>query len=40
VGVATAQLFPQLVLGASGGFASRKTGDLFNGNSSANPSTY
>lgn len=40
VGVATAQLFPQLVLGASGGFASRKTSDLFNGNSSSNPSTY
>jgi outer membrane protein, multidrug efflux system len=40
IGVATAQLFPQMVLGASGGFASRKTGDLFNGNSSANPSTY
>jgi NodT family efflux transporter outer membrane factor (OMF) lipoprotein len=40
VGVATAQLFPQLVLGASGGFASQETGDLFNGNSSANPSTY
>jgi outer membrane protein TolC len=28
------------VLGASGGFASRETGDLFNGNSSADPSTY
>ncbi|MCL4222493.1 MAG: efflux transporter outer membrane subunit [Phycisphaerales bacterium] len=40
VGVATAQLFPQMVLGASGGFASRKSGDLFNGNSSDNPSTY
>ena len=40
VGVATAQLFPQLVLGASAGLASRKTGDLFNGNSSTNPSTY
>ncbi|MBC7833599.1 MAG: efflux transporter outer membrane subunit [Phycisphaerales bacterium] len=34
VGVATAQLFPQMVLGASGGFASRKTGELFNGDSS------
>lgn len=40
VGVATAQLFPQMVLGASGGFASRKTGDLFNGNSSDPSSTY
>lgn len=40
VGVATAQLFPQMVLGATGGFASRRSGDLFNGNTSANPSTY
>ncbi len=40
VGVATAQLFPQMVLGVSGGFASRKGGDLFNGNSSSNSSTY
>lgn len=40
VGVATAQLFPQMVLGVGGGFASRKSGDLFNGNSSVNPSTY
>lgn len=40
VGVATAQLFPQMVLGVGGGFASRKSGDLFNGNSSGNPSTY
>ncbi len=40
VGVATAQLFPQMVLGASGGLASRKTGDLFNGNSATNPSSY
>jgi NodT family efflux transporter outer membrane factor (OMF) lipoprotein len=40
VGVATAQLFPQMVLGASGGLASRKTGDLFNGNSTSNPSSY
>jgi outer membrane protein, multidrug efflux system len=40
IGVATAQLFPQMVLGASGGFASRKSSDLLNGNSSANPSTY
>lgn len=40
VGVATAQLFPQLVLGASAGFASRDTGDLFNGNSTSEPSNY
>jgi len=40
VGVATAQLFPQIVLGVGGGFASRSSGELFNGNSSANPSTY
>jgi NodT family efflux transporter outer membrane factor (OMF) lipoprotein len=40
VGVATAQLFPQLVLGASGGFASREIDELFNGKSSASPSTY
>jgi NodT family efflux transporter outer membrane factor (OMF) lipoprotein len=40
VGVATAQLFPQVVLGVSAGFASRKAEDLFNGNSSGNPSTY
>ncbi|MCW5766323.1 MAG: efflux transporter outer membrane subunit [Phycisphaeraceae bacterium] len=40
VGVATAQLFPQMVLGVGGGFASRNSGDLFNGNSSADPSTY
>ena len=33
VGVATAQLFPQLVLGGSGGLASRNSGQLFNGNS-------
>ena len=33
VGVATAQLFPQLVLGGVGGLASRNFGDLFNGNS-------
>jgi outer membrane protein, multidrug efflux system len=39
VGVATAALFPQMVLGASAGLSSRKTGDLFNGNSSTNPST-
>lgn len=40
VGVATAQLFPQMVLGVGGGFASRRSGDLLNGNSSANASTY
>jgi len=40
VGVATAQLFPQLTLGASVGFASRKSHDLFNGNTSANPSSF
>ncbi len=40
VGVATAQLFPQMVLGASAGFASRQTDQLFNGNTSTNPSTY
>jgi len=34
VGVATAQLFPQVVLGGSAGFASRDTGDLFKANSS------
>lgn len=39
VGVATATLFPQMVLGASGGLASRNTDDLFNGSSSINPST-
>jgi NodT family efflux transporter outer membrane factor (OMF) lipoprotein len=33
VGVATAQLFPQLVLGGSGGLSSRNFGDLFKGNS-------
>ena len=40
VGAATAQLFPQVVLGGSAGLASNKTGDLFNGNSSNNPSSY
>jgi len=33
VGVATAQLFPQMVLGGTTGLASRNTGELFNGNS-------
>jgi NodT family efflux transporter outer membrane factor (OMF) lipoprotein len=40
VGVATAQLFPQVKLGASGGLSSRETGDLFNGNSGDASSTY
>jgi NodT family efflux transporter outer membrane factor (OMF) lipoprotein len=40
VGVATAQLFPQVVLGGSAGFASRTGHDLFNGNGTDNPSTY
>jgi NodT family efflux transporter outer membrane factor (OMF) lipoprotein len=40
VGVATAQLFPQLVLGGSAGLASREFGDLFNGNSSNDSSSY
>jgi NodT family efflux transporter outer membrane factor (OMF) lipoprotein len=40
VGVATAQLFPQTVLGVGAGLASRKTGDLFNGNTSSDPSSY
>lgn len=33
VGVAIAQLFPQLVLGGAGGLSSRNTGELFNRNS-------
>jgi len=33
VGVATAQLFPQMMLGGTTGLASRNTGELFNGNS-------
>jgi NodT family efflux transporter outer membrane factor (OMF) lipoprotein len=40
VGVATAQLFPQVVLGGSGGLASRDFDDLFNGNTSKNSSSY
>jgi NodT family efflux transporter outer membrane factor (OMF) lipoprotein len=40
VGVATAQLFPQLVLGGSGGLQSREFDNLFNGNSTNSPSTY
>lgn len=33
VGLATAQLFPQAVLGGAGGLSSRSSGELFNGNS-------
>ena len=33
VGAATAQLFPQMMLGGVGGLASRNSGELFNGNS-------
>ena len=33
VGVATAQLFPQMVIGGVGGLSSRNSGELFNGNS-------
>lgn len=40
VGVAKAQLFPQMVLGGSGGLQSRDASDLFNGNSSGDSSTY
>jgi NodT family efflux transporter outer membrane factor (OMF) lipoprotein len=40
VGVATAELFPKVKLGASGGLSSRETGDLFNGNSGSPSSTY
>jgi len=40
VGVATAQLFPQVVLGGSAGLQSRDTGDLFNGNSEPSSSFY
>jgi NodT family efflux transporter outer membrane factor (OMF) lipoprotein len=40
VGVATAQLFPQVILGASAGFQSRDTGDLFNGNSTSPSSDF
>jgi NodT family efflux transporter outer membrane factor (OMF) lipoprotein len=40
VGVATAELFPQVVLGGTGGLASRKFGDLANGNSTNNSSSY
>jgi NodT family efflux transporter outer membrane factor (OMF) lipoprotein len=34
VGVATAELFPKVILGGGGGFASRNIGDLFDGSSS------
>jgi multidrug efflux system outer membrane protein len=37
VGVATAQLFPQVVLGGTAGWASRNSNDLFNGKSTHNP---
>jgi len=40
IGVATAQLFPQVVLGVSGGLQSRDFDNLFNGNSTNSPSTY
>lgn len=40
VGVATAQLFPQVVLGGAAGLASQDTGDLFNGNSANDSSNY
>ena len=39
VGVAAAQLFPQMVLGGSAGLQSREFGDLFNGNSTNNGSS-
>lgn len=40
VGVATAQLFPQFVLGGSAGLQSRDADDLFNGNSTDPSSSY
>lgn len=40
VGAATAELFPHVVLGGAGGLQSRKFGDLFNGNSTNNSSSY
>lgn len=40
VGVATAQLFPQLVLGGSAGLASRQSSELANGGSDRNGSNY
>ncbi len=40
VGVATAELFPQVILGGSAGLQSQDTGDLFNGNSDPSSSYY
>lgn len=40
VGVATAQLFPQVVLGGSAGLQSRGFNDLFNGNTKNDSSSY
>jgi NodT family efflux transporter outer membrane factor (OMF) lipoprotein len=40
VGVATAQLFPQVILGGSAGLQSRDTGDLFNGGSDPSSGYY
>ena len=40
VGVATAALFPQMVLGGTAGLASRNTGDLFHVNGNDNSSGY
>jgi len=40
VGVATAQLFPKVVLGASAGLQSRGFNDLFNGNTNNGSSSY
>jgi NodT family efflux transporter outer membrane factor (OMF) lipoprotein len=40
VGVATAELFPQVVLGGAAGLASRKSNDLLNGNTSHDSSDY
>jgi NodT family efflux transporter outer membrane factor (OMF) lipoprotein len=40
IGVATAQLFPQVILGASAGLQSRNGSDLFNGHSTSPKSDY
>lgn len=40
VGVATAELFPKVVLSANAGLAARHTGDLFNGNGNDSSSYY
>jgi len=40
VGVATAELLPHMVLGGGAGVSARHAGDLFNGNSSKDSSTY